>query len=150
MVHALGGLSSSLVPLTRIRARNKVTAKTAKVEGFRVGLRQFTVPDEVIPFAESDLRADDTPQNGTDPAHSLFRSGHEEALIPLESNGNPEAVPLRILPLLVRGGVDNVLLPHRVACVVTPSSLSSIQGDCPCVVVPSGINASWTLGPGTD
>jgi len=72
---------------------------------------------EVFPLAESGSGADDALQYAPDPARSLFRRGHEETLMPrAESDGNPEAVLLRILPLLARGGVDNVLLPHRVAC----------------------------------
>ena len=96
------------MPLTRIRTHKEVGAKLTKDASFRVRLRPFTVPDEVFPLAESGSGEDDAPQHAHNPARSLFRRGHEGTLIALlESYVNPEAV--------LRGGVDNVLLPHRVA-----------------------------------
>lgn len=83
-----------------------------------------TVPDKAFPLAESGLGADDALQHADDPACSLFRCGHEETLVPLaESLGSLEAVSLHIPTLPVLGGVDSVLLPHRIACEVQSYTL---------------------------
>jgi len=106
------------VPVPRFWARKKIAAEPAKEEVFRVPLRSLTVPGETLPSSESGLGAHDAFQHADDPARALFWRGHEEEFLPLaESLWDPEPVLLRILPLPVRGGVvDNVQLPHRVAC----------------------------------
>jgi len=105
------------VPVARFWARKEIATEPAKEEVFRVPLRPFTMPGETLPSAESGLGAYDALQHADDPALSLFWRGYEEALLPLsESRWDPKPVLLRILPLPVHGGVDNVRLFHHVAC----------------------------------